>query len=188
MSAENPLVYRLTPTQAREVTYAVDCVHWSAVTALSAAGRSLHVVRQGVIRPDPDQHQWAVDMATLLNGTDLRHDGFWSVVWHHPRTVTDSEGLLHLSRPSAWSMVFLDHDGDVQFRVECTDPLFECWAAGTHHFGASAEEAWRVWKDRLDGADVRPDQQIKRAAGQRSLARLRAERGRPARTEPARAG
>jgi hypothetical protein len=156
------------PFTPAEITAACTNVHWWLATTIDGA---LKIIQHGDdITPTPEQEQWALRMAELLQ-REIHHDGRWAVAWTDPAPVVRPDATVNAHHPKRWTMVFMDRDGDVQFQVSVTDPLWECVRAGPLVFIRQAEEAWSRCEERKRLADIRPGiDTFQRARGERAAA------------------
>lgn len=131
----------------------------------------------GSPRLDPMQMLWAAEVLRMLN-RELHHDGAWVVCFTHPRPpVLAIEVPKHVEY-SAYALMWIDGDGDVQFAQEWfagENAGFQTFAdvigAGIESTVQKCEASWMTWHLHMrEVLDPQPHELIKRAQGQRPSA------------------
>jgi thiamine phosphate synthase YjbQ (UPF0047 family) len=120
----------------------------------------------GRCRPMEVQKIAAMELCTFLN-REMHHGGRWVVGWAGQTNEVTPGGLIVFGVPTTMGLVWLDQDEDVQFTVEIDERLDDIIRSGPEHWCDQAEQAWREWASHIKEVDVRPDQTIKAAQGER---------------------
>jgi hypothetical protein len=124
----------------------------------------------------PEQMMFAADALRFLN-RELHHDGAWVLVFTDPKPV-QLETVLHMATHADYAryvFLWMDADGDVQFPMEWVegqggdlDDFSDVLIAGLQTLGKAAEHAYKMWTEAMRALDARPQEQFKRAAGERA--------------------
>lgn len=107
---------------------------------------------------DPMRKHFAESFIDLLN-SEMWLDGHWVVIWK------DFDLARAEYRSIVWA--FLDRDNDLQFTVESDDP-FPVLVETVLDRVSDAFDAWMQWKQTMQVMNIRPEDQIKAALGQKS--------------------
>jgi len=140
----------------------------------SGDGRFFAVMQQSngdllthAVGPDagPDAMLFASDTLSFLN-KHLHHDGAWCIVFTHYRAPTPP--MMH-GAFDRFVILWMDHDGDVQFPVERDHAIPEAFGYGNHSWAMQCETAWNLWHHAMVTVlEPKADAQYKRAKGQRA--------------------
>jgi hypothetical protein len=116
--------------------------------------------QDGVIPPGGDKQRFARDLVVELNRR-AAYDGAWVVFW--------CEGADHWAR---LAYLWKDRDGDKQVLCDTDDVWPRVRAAGVDKWVEDGDAAVRKWHLVFNKAlAVHPDQQFRKALGQRAPAR-----------------
>ena len=117
-----------------------------------------------------EQMMFGCDVLKLLN-TELHHDGAWLVEFTNPGP--SEHALLSQPEYQRFALMWMDRDGDVQFTLDWIageGDLFDfadVLLAGLEMWGDHAEEAWKIWHEKVIQALAPTEAQtIKAAQGQ----------------------
>lgn len=117
-----------------------------------------------------DQQKWYCEFLCMSLNEHLHFDGSWRVVLRDPvRQKYDPDaGLFRVYVPTKIECQFLDGDGDVQFVVAMEHRIESLIKWGLNHTIDMCAAAYKRWRDMMSAVDVREDQMIKAAKGQKS--------------------
>ena len=122
--------------------------HWWAVI-LRAGGEGAIMPSHVFCKPlSQDRMEWLLDVAVELN-TELHQGGHWVLAWS----------------PKAFTALWRDHEGGLQFEVTNTEPWARVRQWGQDWFIGLCAEAWAEWKLTMKELDPREDQMIRLKPG-----------------------
>lgn len=107
----------------------------------------------------PYEYQALAEQFCLDLNKDLHHDGKWTVTWY------GFDFLRARYTKIAWS--FFDADDDLQFTVDADDGFLAVFMSIGDRM-QHCEDAYNQWRETLKLNDIRPQDTIKAALGEKS--------------------
>lgn len=101
--------------------------------------------------PDGERQEWLRDCVVALN-VEVHWHGAWVGAWLDP---------------NHWKFLWLDKDGDLQLTFEGNRPWERVKREGLDNIVGQGDEAIRKWIEIMQALELREDQMIKAAQGQR---------------------
>ena len=152
LSLIRQIEYEIGQNQARDTAFHVTVCRSDNLTTAQQA--------RGDITMSWDRLRWADIVCRALN-KGARQGGTWIVAWCEPQDRIDRT-------PKRVLFLWKDGDGDVPICFDCVEPFEDIVSWGPLYWEVHAHKALQQWREHLRDVEVRPDQMIKAAQGQRS--------------------
>ena len=123
--------------------------------------------RRGNCFPSTAQLYFVRELLTQCNQS-ITHGGIWNGVLVDVGTMLDPETTLYTPLPRVIRLGWFDPDGDMTVAIDIEEPISVLYKTGFEYWVNQCEKGWIKHLAMLQDADIRPDDTIKLAQGQRS--------------------